>query len=202
MPSLVMASSNYSSQVDTLMQKDGGNLLETDTRQMKPNIPLTKAEMDEIHMQVKEAEAQDTAQLTNGVGLRSTTLGVAIGTNKTITGADAGAVYRSNYPSTISSWGTGSNGWLDCKTDFSYPGNCGSGYAWGWIGKYVSITGSGSRTCRITFNGAYNGTLQAYNGSPGANNVYCLVAAQVYDVTNGGFSLVSENTIAERGYDS
>jgi hypothetical protein len=34
----------------------------------------------------------------------------------------------------------------------------------------------------------------------GSMQVYCLVAAQVCDVTGGGFSVIAEETIAERGF--
>lgn len=51
----------------------------------------------------------------------------------------------------------------------------------------------------VTFSGIYNGTLQTSESLVG-NNCYCLVAAQVCDVTNGGFSIIAEKTIEERGY--
>jgi len=34
-------------------------------------------------------------------------------------------------------YGTNSYGWVDCRSEFQYPGGEGDGYCWGWIGKYT-----------------------------------------------------------------
>lgn len=162
-------------------------------------IPLSDAEMAKIRQKVKQLEKLDGQQLGK-IGILSTPVSLAIGTNRTITAADSGTVYRSDYPNTTGSWGTSSNGWLDCRTEYSWPGNEGVGNSWGWVGKYVSVTGSGSQNCTIKFNGSYNGTLQTASKIGSLTQVYCLVAAQVCDVTNGGFSIVAEEIIAERGF--
>jgi len=172
------------------------NQLEQPSKDMV--IPLSDAEMAKIREQVKQLEKLDGQQLGK-MGILGTTVSVPIGTNKTITAADSGTVYRSDYPNTTGSWGTSSNGWLDCRTEYSWPGNEGSGNSWGWIGKYVALTGSGSRNCTIKFSGNYNGTLQTADEVI-STQVYCLVAAQICDVTNGGFSIVAEKIIAERGF--
>lgn len=161
-------------------------------------IPLSDAEMAKIRNKIKQLEKLDGQQLGR-MGILRATESVAIGTNRTITAADSGTVYRSDYPNTTGSWGTSSNGWLDCRTEYSWPGNGGEGYSWGWIGKYVSVTGSGSRNCTISLNGTYNGILQTAESLIG-NNCYCLVAAQICDVTNGGFSVIGEKIIVEKGY--
>lgn len=95
------------------------------------------------------------------------------------------------------SYGTNSYGWVDCRSEFQYPGGEGDGYCWGWIGKYISVSGSGSEDCTITFSGDYDGVLQAYC-SLASNSCGVQVKVQVYDVTGGGFSLVDENTVASR----
>jgi hypothetical protein len=154
--------------------------------------------MAKIRNKVEQLELKDGEKIKDMSTLRGT-VNLANGTNSTITGADSGTVYRSDYPNTIGSWGTSSNGWLDCRSEYSWPGNGGEGYAWGWIGKYVNITGSGSQNCTVTFSGNYNGTLQTA-AELGSMQVYCLVAAQVCDVTGGGFSVIAEETIAERGF--
>jgi hypothetical protein len=124
--------------------------------------------------------------------------GIQIGTNKTVY-PTAGQVYTSDIPARTDA-AQGGN-WLDCRSEYA-PFNSGNGYAWGWIGEYLTVSGSGSRSCDIIINGRYEGVLQAveigiipliYTSAFGS------LYLQVYDVTGGGFTLVKQQKIFERG---
>jgi len=123
--------------------------------------------------------------------------GVTIGANALLY-PTAGKVYTSDVAARTEAAQGGS--WLDCRTEY-LPFAAGSGYAWGWIGEYITVSGSGSRTCNITINGRYDGELEALeiNVLPIDTNAYASLYLQVYDVTGGGFTLVKQQKVFERG---
>lgn len=124
--------------------------------------------------------------------------GIPIGTNKTINGATAGATYVSHSSSnTVAAYGLNDGGWLDCKAEFMFPGKPGSGYAWGWIGSYINITGSGSRKANIIVNGSYNGVLQT-DSSTISKDAGIKIYIQVVDVSNNSFNIIAERKVVDR----
>jgi len=111
--------------------------------------------------------------------------GVTIGANALLY-PTAGNVYTSDVNARTEAAQGGS--WLDCRTEY-LPFAAGNGYAWGWIGEYITVSGSGSRACDITINGRYDGEIEALelNDIPIDTNAYASLYLQVYDVTGGAF---------------
>lgn len=170
-------------------------------------IPLTKAEMQQFRENVTNQQMIGEDARVVKEDLKSINpLTVDISVNKLLrsystsfVGADSGHIYLSEQPPrTQGEGGLNSNGWIDCRTEYIAPSATGSGYAWGWIGKYIDVTGSGSANFNITFDGRYEGVLEATNTFN--TNTYCKIAAQVCDVTNDNFSIVAENVVDERGF--
>lgn len=122
--------------------------------------------------------------------------GVTLGTDKTVY-PTAGKVYTSDEAARTDAAQGGT--WLDCRTEY-LPFASGSGYAWGWIGEYITVSGSGSRGCNIIINGRYDGQLEALeiNGVPIDSNAFASLYLQVYDVTTG-FNLVKEQKVFQQG---
>lgn len=171
-------------------------------------IYMTEEELAETRDEmerVTSAEVQEMKSLSSQIITPMATPSVVLGTDKTITGASVGRVYVSDVsPHTIGSWGTSSNGWLDCRTEYNSPGHTGSGNSWGYLGTYISVAKNPnssltSKQAKIIFTGSYKGQLQS-TASPVGTNSYVYISAQVYDTTNGGFSLVSEKKIREAAY--
>jgi len=157
------------------------------------NIPLSEEELKKIHEKMEKLNQEA------GPGEPTRSTSVPIGTSY-ICSLHAGQVYLSdNSPHTIGDYGTDSSGWLDCRTEYSSPFATGDGYAWGWFGEYICVTGSGSQGCTITFRGDYDGELQA-TGDPIGTNCYVWIGVQVYDVTGGGFTKIAEKVIEDVGY--
>jgi len=161
------------------------------------NVPYTNEQLLELDQKIKALE-QDAAKYdTMDFGSRATT--VTLGTNTTLWGASSGAVYESDSESrTDAEYGTDSNGWLDARCEFMYPGAAGDGYAWGWLGQYITVSGSGSRSCTITISGDYEGVLSGGYDVIN-NNAGFDIKVQVYDVTSG-FSLVKEKTVDSQNF--
>jgi len=170
-------------------------------------IPLTEAEMQKIRdsFYKEQTSGEDASYVINRLK-KVTPVSINIDGNKTLRtntvtfdGAGAGHIYLSdNPPRTEGEGGLDSNGWLDCRTEYISPSATGSGYAWGWLGRYIDVTGSGSANMNISFSGRYEGVLEATNTLN--TNTYCKIAAQVCDVTDDNFSIVAENVIVERGF--
>lgn len=163
-------------------------------------VYMPESEMQKIrHFFTKwEKEVGEKEARQEGFKILSKSTAIQIGTNK-ILYPDDGKVYLSDQsPRTIGQHG---GNWLDCRTEYIAPFASGSGEAWGWIGEYIQISGSGSRNCNIVFSGRYKGQLEAveFNNIPIDTSAYASLYLQIYDVTNGNFSKVAETKVFERG---
>jgi|GEM_PF-2181975 hypothetical protein len=107
---------------------------------------------------------------------------VPIGTNKTFSWANAG-----NSGADGSGFGTYGHGfgyanvpgWADAGVFIAFVGNAGD---WAWIGNEISVSGSSSRSAKITFKGNWKAQLQTLLKSYGSTAAG-KVRISIYDLT-------------------
>lgn len=133
----------------------------------------------------------------------ATTL-LPIGTPGYYGAADTGYNYASDVSlRTKAAWGTSGTGWIDASSNYLIPGGKGSGEALGSIGKYVQISGSGTRSATATIKGNYSVVMQAnaiVPNLPVGFGAKARVEAEIYEYvpSSGALYLIKRENVLNK----
>lgn len=129
-----------------------------------------------------------------------------IGTPGYYSAADTGYNYASDVPlRTKALWGTSGRGWIDAISNYLIPGGPGSGEALGSVGKFVQITGAGTRSATATIKGNYSVVMQAnaiFPDIPVGFGTKARIDAEIYEYipSSGALNLIKRENVLNKNF--